>query len=67
MVAVVDRIVEPRAVLELEDGEVIEMASSYLPHGAMAGSVVRITIALDPEKEEELRKRWQELRAKGMA
>jgi hypothetical protein len=65
MWAVVDRIVASRAVLELEDGEVIEIASKHLPQGAVAGSVVNISIGLDPDKEEELRKLWAALRGKG--
>jgi hypothetical protein len=65
MWAVVDRIVGPRAVLELEDGDVIEMASHHLPNGACAGSVISITMALDPEKEHQLHRRWERLRDEG--
>jgi hypothetical protein len=65
MWAVVDRIVGPRAVLELEDGDTIEIASKHLPHGAAPGSVVNIAIGLDAEKETELRKRWEQLRGGG--
>lgn len=65
MWAVVDRIVGPRAILELEDGDVIELSSKYLPQGAVAGSVVNISLGLDPEKEEQLKKRWKTLRGEG--
>ena len=67
MWAVVDRIEGTRVVLELEDGDVIEIASKHLPPGAVAGSVVRITMNLDPDKEQELIKRWQELRGKAIS
>jgi hypothetical protein len=65
MWAVVDRVVGPRAVLELEDGEIIEIASKFLPNGALAGSVIRITMVLDLEKQKELHRRWEQLRGIG--
>jgi hypothetical protein len=64
MWAVVDRIVEPRAVLDLEDGEVIEVGSKYMPHGALAGSVIRISLSLDAGREKLLREKWERLRDK---
>ena len=65
MWAVVDRIVGPRAILELEDGDVIELSSKHLPQEAVAGSVVNISIGLDPEKEKQLKERWETLRGEG--
>jgi len=62
MWAVVDRIVGPRAVLELEDGDVVEMASQHLPYGACAGAIISITMTLDPGKKRELHRRWERLR-----
>lgn len=64
MWAVVDRIEGQRAVLVLEDGAVLEIDKEYLPAEATSGSVVRITISLDREKEEELKKRWEGLRGR---
>lgn len=62
MWAVVDRIEGQRAVLELEDGDIVEIDKDHLPPGAEAGSVLRITLTLDREQEGKLRKRWEELR-----
>ena len=62
MWAVVDRIEGQRAVLELEDGDIVELDKDHLPPGAGAGSVLRITLSLDREQEEKLSKRWEELR-----
>ena len=62
MWAVVDRIEGQRAVLELEDGDIVEIDKDHLPPGTKAGSVLRITLSLDREQEENLRKRWEQLR-----
>jgi len=47
MWAVIDRIDGQRFVLELEDGEIVELDKKHLPPGALASSVVRITMSLD--------------------
>lgn len=62
MWAVVDRIEGQRVVLELEDGDIVEIDKDHLPPGTEAGSVLRITLSLDREQEENLRKRWEKLR-----
>ena len=62
MWAVVDRIEGQRVVLELEDGDIVEIDKDHLPPGTGAGSVLRITLSLDQEQEEKLKKRWEELR-----
>ena len=45
MWAVVDRIEGQRAILELEDGDIVEIDKKHLPPGAEAGSVLRITLS----------------------
>ena len=62
MWAVVDRIEGQRAILELEDGDIVEIDKKHLPPGTKAGSVLKITMRLDREQEEKLRKRWEKLR-----
>lgn len=64
MWAVVDRIEEQRAILELEDGDIVEIDKNHLPPGTQAGSVLRITLRLDHEQEEKLRRKWGELRGR---
>ena len=62
MWTVVDRIEGQRAILELEDGDIVEIDKKQLPPGAEPGSVLKITLSLDREQEEKLRKRWEELK-----
>jgi hypothetical protein len=52
MWAAIDRLEGQRAVLELEDGHIVELYKKHLLVRAVAGSVIRITMSLDREQED---------------